>query len=987
MAAISLKKKDLPFLLGGNGEISVETGNLKLNQPLSADAGSLLSVKFKASGSEKLSLGQDASVKIGVSAESNVQLIPVFAASTGAGPKLLKTNGLGDFFKKGANPDKAVLVFDVGASADVATTGTFAYSVLKASVELDAGADAGYTYARALDKSLPIKRLVPDFFKTMRLPDQGELAPEPGEAISLRYGGYLRLGAEASAGYRLSGTKSVSIGQLALSEKYDLSVIGRIVLSAGVAGRFSILVTAADPALTQTAAGTERDAARWARVQVRRHRAKDLKIAADVNVNVNNQLEPLPATPMEFLGAALGVNGKSFLNVLTKARDAADKSTLEGSIDGLAKKFIEELVGKGFDKLGSVTEFTKFIGTVNRVVTSYEQLEDRAITLFDRYLDKLDDLTAFLDRIEGLQPGGLSTLRKDLSPTLWNILAQLTDGDPLGFLVEQVTLPGAKERIDSLTELRKRARAVLALIRDPEHQDIRRVLTLAKQSFGVDKLFRELAKVDTVDELEALANEKVGLFVTRLVGRTLDSSTNLKQALNEVRAVLGKIDDFAQKLFKSFKDAVNSSYKVALHAEYSRASEFDALIDVLINMSGPQGRALLDKAGKGDFEEILTTSNTDIVRLLEGVLTHRTRRNKAFNVNIVGWHLNYRYEGFDRVITETEQRLMPSADGITIITSASLAVERQRKRQDELVHVNFLLRALGESAKVVRSDARQLGYLIETLSSLTARYRLEFTDDDTSLVELRDYLGFAQDLGLDKQGATLEQLEPLLPRGSNGSFGKLEASYDVRFGKRALDAILSVKTVSKEGEQAIRSVLRRMLLSNYVKSEALHDVAFSYATPAIFDVFMDEGFASFGNHSQRDFPIRLENRSIAAPSRVVLDRTELNVLITLYSIENSIVDAIKSLIALLNGKTIDPAAFEKKLGKFGDAMNAFDNFDQTSNEHGVGTNTVFAVFDELVRLASRGEPANTSVLRLKSEAAGKTVEKLFLTPEPASVAN
>jgi hypothetical protein len=985
MAAISLKRKDLPFILGGSGEISVETGKLKLNQPIPADAGNLLSVGFKASGSERFSLGQDASVKIGVSAESNVQLIPVFASSTGAGPKLLKTNGLGDFFRKGANPDKVVLVFDLGASAEVATTAAFAYSTLKASVELDAGADAGYTYARALDKSVPLNRIVPDFFKTMRLPDQGELAPEPGEAISLRYGGYLRLGAEASAGYRLSGTKSFSIGQLALSEKYDLSVIGRIGLSAGVAGRFSILVTAADPALAQaTPAG---DAARWARVQVRRHRAKDLKIAADVNVTFKNQLDDLPSTATEFLGAVLGVNGKSFLNVLTRARDAGDKSTFEGSIDGLAKKFIEELIGKAFDKLGSATEFTRFIGTVNRVVTSYEQLEDRAITLFDRYFDKLEDLTAFLDRIEGLQPGGLPTLRKDLSPTFWNILAQLTDGDPLGFLVAQVTPPGSKDRVDSLAELRKRARAVLALIRDPEHQEIRRVLTLAKQSFGVDKLFRELAKVDTVDELEALANEKVGLFVTRLVGRTLDSSTNLKQALSEVRAVLGKIDGFAEKLFKSFKEAVNSSYKVALHAEYSRASESDALIDVLIDMSEPRGRALLDQAGKGDFEEILTTSNTDVVRLLEGVLTHRTRRNKAFNVNIVGWHLNYRYEGFDRVITETEQRLTPSADGITIITTASLTVERQRKRQDELVYVNFLLRALGESAKVVKSDERRLSYLIETLSSLTARYQLDFTDEDTSLAELRDYLGFAQELGLDRQGATLEQLEPLLPRGSNGSFGKLEASYDVRFGKAALDAILSVKAVSKEGEQAIRSVLRRMLLANYVKSEALHDVAFSYATPAVFDVFMEEGFASFGNHSQREFAIRLENRSIAAPSRVVLDRMELNVLITLYSIENSMVDAIKSLVALLNGKTIDPAAFEKKLGKFGDAMNAFDNFDQTSNKHGVGTNTVFAVFDQLARLASGGDSGNLAVLRLKSEAAGRTVEKLFLTPEPVGVSN
>ena len=39
--------------------------------------------------------------------------------------------------------------------------------------------------------------------------------------------------------------------------------------------------------------------------------------------------------------------------------------------------------------------------------------------------------------------------------------------------------------------------------------------------------------------------------------------------------------------------------------------------------------------------------------------------------------LNYQYEGFDRVIAETEQRLVPSDQGITVLTTASLEVERR----------------------------------------------------------------------------------------------------------------------------------------------------------------------------------------------------------------------------------------------------------------------------------------------------------------------
>src|SRR5262249_61817406 len=113
----------------------------------------------------------------------------------------------------------------------------------------------------------------------------GHRAPEPGEAIALRYGGYLKLGAEVSAGYRLSGTKAMSIGGLALSERYDLSVIGKIGLTAGVAGRFSILLNGADAdGLPGRARG-----------QVRGHRAKGLQNAAAGKVRVNDKVKQLPA--------------------------------------------------------------------------------------------------------------------------------------------------------------------------------------------------------------------------------------------------------------------------------------------------------------------------------------------------------------------------------------------------------------------------------------------------------------------------------------------------------------------------------------------------------------------------------------------------------------------------------------------------------------------------------------------------------------------
>jgi len=970
MSQFAFEKNDLPFLLSGAGKLFVDPGDLDPTQSLDQAASTLFKLSFDAAGDRKLALGRSDTVKVGLTASSATTLTAVSASAQGASADLLAANGLEQFFADPSNAGKVVLAFNAGASAQLAASGSFKYSALNAGVELDSGADAGYSYLRAFDKDQPIGNALPAFFSTMRLPEQAHAGINHGESISLRYGGYLHIAAEASAGYRLAGTKSVSLGEMALSEKYDLSILGKIGLRAQIAGHFAIIVSGvAEPA-------------GWARVRVHRRKSKSIGIAADVNAGLKNELHDLPPTANEFLGAALGVNAKNFLNLFAKARELSDFAAFKTATDGLAQRFVAEYVKKGFDQLEKSTEFDSFLTRVNRVVESYSRVGDRAVTLVDRFFNQRPELTEFLTRLRDLNAAGLDTLRQQLNPVAWNILAQLTDGDPLAFLLGQVSIGGKK--LDALRELQDRATAVLDLLNAPAHEELLALIDLAKQSFGIDRMFAELAKIDSVDELRAVASEKAGQFVSRLVGRTLDSSGNLKQAFREVRAVLDKLDTFKDKLFAAFKEAVNGSYSIALHAEYSRASETDALVDVLINLTQPAGSGLLAQAGKGDFEEVLATSDTNLVRLREGVFTHRTRRESAFKVNITGWHHNYRYEGFDRVITETEQRLVPSSQGIIVNTTADLRLERQRKRQNEQTHLNFLLRALGESAKAVKSDAKNTAYFIDTLSSLTARYELNFTDEDTSAGELQDYLAFAGELGLDRRGATLAMLDPLLPRAGNGGFGNVEAAYDVRFGEKAVTALLQVRELTAHAELHVRNAMRRMVLSNYLKSDEMHDVAFAYATPGIFDLFSGEGPSEFSNHFERHFFVRLLDSSVAAPAAVRLDRMELHVLSTLYNIENDMIRAIKELIGVLHGgASIDPRAFEKKMEKFGSVLKTFDSFDQTSNKHGTGTNTIFAMFDLLIRLASPQEPVNIALLRLKSRANGETVEKIFFSDEAA----
>ncbi len=964
----TFSRSDVPFLLSGSAKIDVDVAAINPNKPLQPGA-PVLNTAFSASGQQSVALGQAHTVKVGVAASATATLTPIFPGATGTALKALKARGLGDFFKAGANADRLILGLDLGAATSASVAGSFSYAPLTATVTVDAGVDGGYSYYRAFDASLPARAILPDFFKEMRLPEQLDRAPEPGESLCLRYGGYLRLGAEASIGYQLAGTKSVALGDLKLSERYGLSVLGRVGLAAGVAGRFSIMVSgdASHPG--------------WARVRVNRHRAADMRIAADVNVTFVNQLEGLPADANDFLGSVLGVNGRSFIHVLERAHELSDFEKFSDAIDGLARRYVGEFIGKRFDKLKSSGEFTRFLERVHEVVTSYETLEERTITLFDRYFNELGVLTEFLDRIVSLQDGALEDLRGHLTPRLWAMLSQLTDGDPLGFLLGRVVLRGSE--IDSLPELKVRASAVLSLIRDDAHKEIREVIGIARRSFGIDALFREAAKIDTIDELQALATEKVGLFVSRLVGRTLDSATNLKAALAELKAVLDKMDAFTTRLYTAFKEATNSSYAMALHAEYSRATDADALVDVLINMDRAEGRGLLGQAARGEFEAVLTNADPSLVRLREGVLTHRTRRESAFTVNIVGWHLNYAYEGFDRVITESEQRLVPSDRGVLVISTTTLEVERRRKRQDETMHTHFLLRALGQSAGVVRADEATQSYVIDSLTGMSARYDLAFTDDDTSEVELRDYLAFARDVGLATQGADLKALLPLLPRAANGGFGKLQAAYQVRFGPAALAALLKVRALNRDAEARLRTTMRRMVLANYLKNDAQLDVAFAYATPGVHAFFAETGFATFTNVSARVFNVA-PVLAVHAPTRVELGRDELFVLTTLINIEQSMVDAVRDLVEVLAaGKVLEPAAFEKKLGKFGKALQDFDRFDQASNAQGVGTSTIFVMMEALVQQASGTTSVHDAVLQLRSEARGHAVEKVFLSPAAA----
>jgi hypothetical protein len=965
MTAINLTKEKIPFWQGGTGNLSVNVVTAPLNQPLTPSDDDLAAIDFGVAADNAFSLGAPNNFKLSVKGGTSAKLSPLWSTSSAARREILAKYGLEKYFEK--HPDMLILALALGASANVAAAGTFKYSFLSATTSLDVGGQAGYTYLRPFPADTKVQDILDEFFKHIKLPTGIDEPPKPGEVIAYEYGGYLKLGASASIGYELTGAPSFKIGQLQLSEKYSLSVVGSVGLNANIAGYFSVAASGVEYADGENPS--------WVRVVVHRKRSKELTLAADVNVGFNASPEKLPNSGKEFIGAALGVNAKNWLNMMDRVGQLTDLENLKGELDGLAKRFIGEWLGKAFDSLAA-SDFATLLQRVQKVVDSYQKLDDSAITLFDRYFNKLDFLTAKLNELAALT--SWDKLKGQVDPELWKIVNQLTDGDPLSWILGQISLKDANGQplnVPTLDEFKKRVQHALDLIQSDAHDEIRKLIKLAKENFPLDGFIKQLSTVDSISELQALVNTKLGDFVGRLIGNTIDkisADPEIGDVLKRIHDTLAAIDTFENKLFDKFKEALNQSFKFSLHADYSRSSERDALVDVMIRIrddnNNPlsQGIALKDSACSGDFQSVLAAYQPDLVKIMGGTLSHVVRKQSSFNINIEGWHRRWNYQGFDRVIVDTEQQITTSANGgVLVNTTIDLKKDKERVRNGERAYTNFLMRFLGESSGVLEFDKTNQQYLIDTISGMAATYSLGFEDKKTDAKELQYYLSFAKEFGLDTLGATFAQLQHVLPTrpGNPNDYGNVTAEYDVRYTETGLRKL----ALASFDEMDVRTLMRKIVLANYIDDERLKNIAWAYWTPGIYTEWK-KGQSDFVNHlSPVTFsPVKTSPfAQFPAPPKVLLrpkNPSELNLLSRLYYVEDDLVSGLAQLYKLLGekGTKLKPADFEDALVDIGNGLEKFDGLDE-------GVNTVFAIFDYLILKNSTAAEARASSLKLVSE--------------------
>lgn len=969
MPDIDLTKTDIPFLLDGSGSLHVQANVADLDQPLAPGDEDFFNLGFNAAGGHSFAIGAQDSVKLGIEAKTSARLIPLWASSSIERLKLLENYGLSGYFDPAQNhAGRLLLLLALGAEMDASVSGKYSYSVLSLDATLKAGADAGYALVRSYPAGTAARGLITDFFKGLRLPANVSAPLAADEVIVFEYGGYLQFNASLGVGYELSGAPSFEISQLAFSEKYAFSLIGKVSLGASVAGRFKVEVRG----------GAEQG---WARITVRKSHASSFSVAADVTASATFEQKGLPETPNEFLSALIGLNSKNWLNLFEQIHDLTDFNKLQAYLDNLAKSFIEEYTGKAFDALADRTQLNEVLARINKAVDAYNHLGDHAVTLFDRYYDaaqnKIDDrLRLALDTIKNATSWDVlkDAMNGGAAGILWNVVNQLTEGDPLGWMLGHVQLDG--HHVDSLNEIKGRADKALQLIQGEAHEELRRVIALAKSKFPLDRFAQELAHLDWV-ELQKMTDRRLIGFVERLIGKTIANlgNTELGKVVSRFHETLAAVKKFETTLYDKIKAALDESFQFQLHAEYSRATEQTALLDFEIDLRTDIGKRLMKAAGHGNFAEVLDSYDGGAVKLHEGALTHKVTKQSKFNVNIIGWHLGWNYQGLDRVITQSEQRINADAGGqLTIITTFDLQKERERKRQGERVYTNLLLRFIGESKGKVQFDPGNQTYLVDVITGMAARYNLVIDDESTTQQELAQYLSFADDFGLTASDeATEAALVPLLPTDAHGNYGAVSVHYDVRFTEEGLRALFTTAFIHAD-ELFLRRIMRLVVLANYIgKGSTLAARAWCYWTPGI-QAEWAKGQAAFTNHTSLQFsPIAPSPfKNLMAPASATLRQTELQQLSTLYYIEDSMIKGVGNLARLVQSPgQINPREFESKLGDFGDALKLYDDFDE-------GENTVFALFDKLIQRSAAGAQTRHSSLTLTSTLNGRTATKMLI---------
>ena len=312
----------------------------------------------------------------------------------------------------------------------------------------------------------------------------------------------------------------------------------------------------------------------------------------------------------------------------------------------------------------------------------------------------------------------------------------------------------------------------------------------------------------------------------------------------------------------------------------------------------------------------------------------------------------------------------------TINMQAQKKTRRKTTKAEEQLNTNFTLRFLAETNNIIdgsKFDKAHQQYLIDVITGTEASYLVSFTDSNTTPEKLEEALDFAKVLGLDRVGATVPALTPMLQL-SNGSYGAIDAEYKVLFTPQGLTALFSAPVHAS----TIREILKPIVLTNYIGQPFLSVVGWMYSNDSVKAVYDIQpiGFVNAGS-ILASASLKPESPIPGIPPQIHVDISSdphfRLLTATLFKIEASLIDSFEGLQGLVMsakvGNTISTDDLTKAVNRFGDVLNEFDN-------QSLGDNTTFSVIDGLIQRAS-AEPGRASALDLTTQVSGAERHAIF----------
>lgn len=948
--------------LDGNGNFEVVTPQntwealVNSNKPFPDTAESIAKLSFRVGSKFKFG-EQPASTKgvkidadVSASANSEIRLI---RSKT---DPLIKSYELQEHF---ANDTLYAAVL-LGASATGEVDGSLPSGPLtKANFNIGAGGSVAYERLVPFKKSDSARKILADLFAESRVPQAvtspGEV-PAEGEVLALRYDGYLNLSAGATWGYSLSGTKSADVLDFSLALKYSLKLAASASFKYRLAGAFS----------SEARRAKDSD---WARYVVRKSRESTTEFAADVGLTAEASLEGLPDSPDKLLAALLGTKAESILNKLALIEENASLDKLQEKLEKLVSGFVLKQGGKWIDKALDNSTVAEFLKRAHEIIDAYEKLDERIIGLYENFLDgKLPQLRALLDRISALP--NRDALKAVTDGEVWDLIRRLWKDRFNELLLtdsEFNKLKALVGRVAKFLDADKNnpQQKLDALIRD--------FIADVKEEFPLDGLLTELAKYDTPDELKKLAEKKIQGLVSVIIGRAFDElkkSDDFKQAAAKIEAVIAQIDKFRKTYADALKKVVHQNFAANVAFNYKSVKKGEALLDVEIDLSHPDGPELARRASRGDFIGVLDRFQPGVIRINQNKLTQDLTKSTEVQVTIWNW----KYRHLAEIIQHSEHSVEAAPAGgllhvYSIDTSAKETTEKRGwDKFKETVRTNFTLSVTGQTFQPqgAPSTGPDGEFLIETLSKLAASYDLSFEDERTKSTELTQYLALADQLKLGPGSTvTISELTTQFP--SPPGLGKVSVSYAVRYNDAAVRAAFLQYDMADPAQKALlESYTRetaRLLVSAYWtgKTDNLSPaLGFAYSSTNVYQLYRQSG--SRDNFVANTISVTFPSWHPVQGPPQPLNKLQKNVLYTYYQREDDLVNALTRLFRVIGKASRDKVAVSETELK--SAARKLLEISDDLNEGG-GPTTFFAVFDKFVQKAAAPDAERKSMMILE----------------------